>query len=122
MYEIRKVDVRSAVKVGAISVLALALICPPIVVLVIGIFEEFVFSSSPDVLDVFEYLLDDDFWEFYVPFVPIATMGGLLIGAVLSVMYNFICARTGGLKLEILFSEELQNVQPVETEALAEKK
>ncbi len=113
MYEIRRIDVRSAVKVGAISALALALICPPITALIIGFLEEFAFNSSSDILDVFEYLFDDDFWEFYVPFVPIATIGGLAVGAVMSFVYNIICEKIGGLKLEITL-EEVQQTQVVE--------
>ncbi|MBT3356310.1 hypothetical protein HN784_03510 [bacterium] len=109
MYEIKRIDIRSAVKVGAVILLGLALICPPVIALIIGFIEEVVFSSSPDLLDIFEYLFDDDFWEFYIPFVPIATIGGLVIGATVSFVYNLLCERIGGLKIEILFQENQQN-------------
>lgn len=121
MYEIRRVDIKSAVKIGAVVTLGLAVVCPPIVAFLAGFLEEVIFTSRPDLMDAFEYLLDDDFWEFYIPFVPIITIGGLLIGAVVAFVYNFICARIGGLKLEILFSDESQNIQPIATEIPAEK-
>lgn len=106
MYEIRRIDFKSAVKVGAVIFLGLALVVPPVTALIVGFIEEVVFSSRPDLLDALEYLFDDDFWEFYIPFIPAATIAGFAVGAVISFVYNLICERIGGIKLDIVHLEE----------------